>query len=134
MMLGRISIDIVEIVIVKSDNYEIYRELKTMLSKLSESKRVARINDKLTKVYHHSISLEYRLHGMGHREYDKPSLISTTGKHLYEKYDERNRDIGYQEISVYNRISDSERFYKHITCLHIYLDVYTKSHSKIDLL
>lgn len=109
LLLERLPIDLVEMVIVKSDSYKLFEKLRIMLPKLNESKRESRIKDKLTKVYHTGYSLEYVLYNMNHREYNKPAVIYHkcddlfTLTYMYYISNNLRRNDGFVRINGYYR-------------------------------
>lgn len=112
MLLERLPIDIVEIVIMKSDEYGLFKELRVFLPKLLEPRRIARINDKLTKVELWNDSIIYILDGDYHREYNKPNVIYCENDgfngilYQYKSNAICKRNDGFSRISKYYRDRD----------------------------
>lgn len=115
-MLTRVPIDIVEMVIVSSDNYKLFIQLQKLLLKLQELKRVARIKDKLTKVTNNHRIIEYTLFYECHREYNKPAQIYydftmyTSTVYNYHQNGVYKRDDGYSRINLYYRDDGRDNF------------------------
>lgn len=94
-MLSRFPIDLVEIVVVASDDYKLFQKLQQIFSKLNEPNRIARINDKMTKVNFTNYGIEYRLNNCEHREYNKPSFVGMkywTMGYVYRRFNVLYRD------------------------------------------
>lgn len=133
-MFGRIPIDIVEMVIVSSDTYDLFKSLQEILSKLQESQRVSRINDKLTHFENRHYGINYTLNNKLHREYNKPRRIYNNGEHDYGKYGKRERNIGCVNVHVYGRLFKNEIHYKHVLDIKemCFIRMYTECYGKID--
>lgn len=117
MILERLPIDIVEIVIVKSNNYYLFQNLKKLILKLSEPKRELRINDKLTEVVVSKCCIYYKLNGLFHREYNKPSVIYykcsrfDENSYLYFLNGEYERSDGFSRITNNKRDRGYNTYY-----------------------
>lgn len=119
MLLSKVPIDIVEMVIVISDSYNVYENLQKNLIKLQENTRLSRINDKLTKVYIRYNDILYRLNNKPHREYDKPSYILKHSSnayfyYIYSLHDCQMKRNGYSIIDITCRKHDVNCEYTHI--------------------
>lgn len=92
-LISTIPIDVLEIIIVSSKNYELFETIKKVIVKLQEPSRMFRINDKLTicKKTSSENGYKYELDGYIHREYDKPAWLYGDGTMTYYLFEIINR-------------------------------------------
>lgn len=91
-ILNAILIDVVEMVIVLSKNYELFQMLKKLIIRLQEPSRVSRINDKLTIICGDEYGYIAELNFDSHREYDKPYIIYKNGLSSWREHGKGNRN------------------------------------------
>lgn len=95
-ILNSILVDIVEMIIVSSKNYELFDTMKKVIVKLQESSIVSRINNKLSECYpEDKFAYHIKLNDGKinyHREYDKPA-----------RYDDDDGFVWYYDGLVHRR-------------------------------